>query len=361
MKTEKIFYNGRMIGSIRYSFFNEEEEEEYQMEKENLLQIIYPPTISWSMEWQRPHHILRQFAKHGFNAFFVDPNLHSMIQIEENFFITNSLSYFRYNKQNILYLTLPIPDLCNEIPYKILWYDIVDDEEIFNHIKNFKDQHQEMILKADIVTVSAKKLLERNLKYREDILYLPNACDWDLFSKVSIEKKNNKRIGFIGSLGHWLDYDLIDYCLKELNDYNFIFIGRIYTDKLNDQVEKLKENKNFIYEGVKSFHSLPSYLEQIDICIIPFKKNKITDAVSPIKLFEYYASGKLVVSTYFDEIKNFPFLLIARNKKEFVKQIQRSFAKVEDVDLRKQIREIAKEESWNNRFHKIFPKIMEKI
>ena len=41
---------------------------------------------------------------------------------------------------------------------------------------------------------------------------------------------------------------------------------------------------------------MPNYLIKFDVCLIPFKKNKVTEAVDPVKLYEYFSLGKPVVA-----------------------------------------------------------------
>ena len=54
--------------------------------------------------------------------------------------------------------------------------------------------------------------------------------------------------------------------------------------------------------GTKPYETLPSYLANIDVCLIPFKINQITLASNPIKMYEYLAAGKPVVSTALPEV-----------------------------------------------------------
>ncbi|MFT2612714.1 glycosyltransferase family 1 protein, partial [Escherichia coli] len=54
-----------------------------------------------------------------------------------------------------------------------------------------------------------------------------------------------------------------------------------------------------------------------DFCLLPFSPGKISDAVSPIKVFEYLFAGKPVVSTDLPEINGYPGLRIEKNPEDF--------------------------------------------
>ena len=71
--------------------------------------------------------------------------------------------------------------------------------------------------------------------------------------------------------------------------------------------------------GAKQIDDLPSYLAYSDIAILPFVPGKISDAVSPIKVFEYLFSGLPVVSTRLPEIEDYPGVFIADNVVQFAK------------------------------------------
>ena len=63
-------------------------------------------------------------------------------------------------------------------------------------------------------------------------------------------------------------------------------------------------------------------LAAFDVAIVPFLVNELTHAVSPIKLFEYLAGGKPVVSTPLKECARLPFVRVAGEPAEFVRAIE---------------------------------------
>ena len=73
---------------------------------------------------------------------------------------------------------------------------------------------------------------------------------------------------------------------------------------------------------------LPSYLKYSHCCLIPFLCNELTKSIYPLKINEYLAAGKPVVSTHFSsDIASFSDVAyISDNHQEFVSNIDQAIA-----------------------------------
>jgi GT2 family glycosyltransferase len=74
---------------------------------------------------------------------------------------------------------------------------------------------------------------------------------------------------------------------------------------------------NVFFLGEKPISDLPAYLKHADFAFLPFLPGKISDSVSPIKIFEYLFMGKAVVATDLPEVRNLPGVSCARDPDEF--------------------------------------------
>ncbi len=72
----------------------------------------------------------------------------------------------------------------------------------------------------------------------------------------------------------------------------------------------------------KNYDELPNYLHDFDICTIPFVINEITLSTSPVKVFEYMAAKKPIVTTDLPECRKYKSILIGKDSEEFIKKIQ---------------------------------------
>jgi glycosyltransferase involved in cell wall biosynthesis len=72
--------------------------------------------------------------------------------------------------------------------------------------------------------------------------------------------------------------------------------GDLY-QHLQDFRDKHNLQNKLILTGKVSFEQIPRYISLSDICLLPAYKNKIMENIVPIKMYEYLAMGKPVIST----------------------------------------------------------------
>ena len=73
--------------------------------------------------------------------------------------------------------------------------------------------------------------------------------------------------------------------------------------------------------GLKDQTTLPSYLIHVDVAIIPWKISPITQATSPLKIFEYLAMGVPVVAPKLRPLADLPYVFLAEDHDEFLEKI----------------------------------------
>lgn len=165
-----------------------------------------------------------------------------------------------------------------------------------------------LVIKFSNLTVTtAHKLEEFAYNYNKNVECIPNGVDLNSFQNSEISFDNKKFIvGFVGSFGSRINYDMImetANLLKTHKNIKFLFAGGGEGfEYFNRGIDKLGLD-NIQLLGVVPHSDVPQILSEMDVCLIPFKINRLTDCISPVKLFEYWAMGKPVISTSFYEIK----------------------------------------------------------
>ena len=226
---------------------------------------------------------------------------------------------------------LPYLEIAKEHNCKII-YENIDNWETSLGNMFFSENALKQFLEQSTILVGTSKLLEEQLKeYLEKykikskkILYLPNAVDSDLFEPrkaYEVPKdliKGEKTLLYYGSLwGTWFDWNLLKKVADSDKNISINLIGD-YAG-IPDIVKRMPDNIHFL--GLKKQTDLPSYLDYSDYAILPFKTDEIGKYVSPLKLFEYIAMNKPVISTKLDDIIEYDNVNCSNDSKDWIKWI----------------------------------------
>jgi len=218
---------------------------------------------------------------------------------------------------------------------------------------------------ADIRLATSTDLVNQLSASIAPFKFFPNAADVDLFGKAfeegvtahtSLLNIKTPVIGYMGNICLRIDYDLLYKVATHFNTCTILLVGpRNDTGQHNFNFEMLK---NVVFVGAKKIHELPSYLVAMTCAILPFKKNALTRSIYPLKINEYLAAGKPVVTTSFSpDIASFRDLVyMAVTDEDFVKNIELALAET-NPGLRKKRHEEATKNSWKIRVSQFWQEV----
>ncbi len=75
---------------------------------------------------------------------------------------------------------------------------------------------------------------------------------------------------------------------------------------------------NLHFLGLKPQTALPGYLAGADVALIPWEVSPITQATSPLKLYEYLATHTPVVAPELNPLRGIPGVRLAKSTEEFI-------------------------------------------
>jgi len=212
---------------------------------------------------------------------------------------------------------------------------------------------------SDLVLATSSYLLKKIMNKTKKCIFLPNAGEFEHFNNQPkdhiLSKYRKPIIGYFGSISDWFDIDLIVYLAKNCPQFTFVMIGHTF----GANIRTLKKFSNVFFLGERPYSELPKYLHEFDVCIIPFKKTKLIEATHPIKLYEYFAAGKPVVTTDMPEI--YPMAKIcyvSKSKEDFLNNLKKA-ANESEQTLEKERIEFSSKNTWENRFKKLYEKLSE--
>ena len=94
---------------------------------------------------------------------------------------------------------------------------------------------------------------------------------------------------------------------------------------------------------------LKNYARCADILTIPFLINDITRATSPVKIFEYMALQKPIVTTDMNECRKYRSVLIGHDHEEFLAQLDHALALRQDTAYRALLAHEAEANDWSHK------------
>jgi len=160
-----------------------------------------------------------------------------------------------------------------------------------------------------VISRALKKHLINLGVQEKKIIVLPDAVDIESFPlHKSLTGKNLSkiRVGYTGHLYKGRGINIILEMALKLVDIDFEFIGGNPEDiAFWEQKAKEKKIKNVTFSGFVPYRDIPSKLSQFDILVMPYQKNVATHGngsntanfMSPMKMFEYMATGKAIVAS----------------------------------------------------------------
>jgi glycosyltransferase involved in cell wall biosynthesis len=152
-------------------------------------------------------------------------------------------------------------------------------------------------------------------------------------------------VGWYGTVGDWVDLPLLATLADGFPAVQFVLIGPVEVPR-----SRLPRRPNLSWVGPRPYAELPGWLEAFTVCLLPFRVNEFTRAVNPVKLYEYLAAGKPIVSTLLPEVLPFADLVyIGADTTGLAAALAAALAEGARPDLAARRRRAAAANTWEQR------------
>jgi len=218
-------------------------------------------------------------------------------------------------------------------PVKII-YQRTDRFEDFKGVDPVRIKGFDVRLKgmADIVLFCARELYNAEKHENPGSLFVDHGVDYEQFKEagVAFDEKGEEpedvkdlpkpRVGFIGGIdAHTFDPDLFVKVAQQTPELTYVMVGGC---SLPDGWCPLP---NVHLLGQRPYEQVASYMAASDVLIMPWNQSDWIKACNPVKMKEYLAVGRPVISTYFPEVDYFSdHIQVARTADDFAAAIRKS-------------------------------------
>lgn len=396
----ELFQSISFVGNIKVFFHKKKYEAMIQdILKENDYDriIVWRSSFGWNVPlYQRPQHIFHNLSRQKCLIFYEVTKMTDKVEFiekkQDNLYLVNfknkqfskllmrKIDQDHHPKYLQFYSTdwtLPVSFVKEYVAkgYKVI-YEYIDDlnpqlagtKELPINVRE-KYEYAMHNTENVFVVVTADLLREDVVSKRgeEKLAFSSNGVDYAHFQSIDkkfhfdadfqkVLKKKKPIIGYYGALAKWFDYDLVRK-ISETGKYSIVLFGIKYDDSYEKSC--LDQCKNIYFLGSRDYQVLKNYASKMDVLTIPFLINDITKATSPVKIFEYMALHKPIVTTPMHECMKYSSVLIGKTQEEFIEKLDEAIKRGKDQKYIHLLDKEAKENDWSKKAQAIVDLVKE--
>lgn len=291
-----------------------------------------PLRAFWQLDLPRT-----KLIKKGLLAISSIPQLRSVIRSEKVDLL------FLYNLPQVLLMELADCPVHFDLADDLVAMMEGEDSQLFRYGGRAAAElvQRRMIERARTVTVASSVLAEA---LDREVLMLPNGADLLELDQVraglgrqgsSIAQGGSRPVvGFVGAFEYWIDFELLAAVAERLPSFDFLMVGggrRL--EEFRDLVAR-RRLSNVRLTGPKPYREAMSEVVGMDVCLLPFSHIPVSDGSCPLKLFEYAALLRPVVSTSTTEVERIGqgWVHFADSPDSFAAAIERCLTEREETE-----------------------------
>jgi GT2 family glycosyltransferase/SAM-dependent methyltransferase len=355
--------------------------------RKHLFDIVILSIVDFEFRFQRPQQIAVQLAERGHRVYWLSPTRtavsggsgYEVLPLRENLWelhlpgtpvdlygghLTGELAdrmmtgldeFFRkeHVSESCAYLQFPfwrkLALRMRERHGASILYDMMDDWAHWSTPPLIGEpvlaDERELFHETDVFVVTSRAFAERHKENQPAPLLVPNGADYEFFHAGEpagwLSAKPKPIVGYFGAISTWFDEQLMAAVVKLRPQYSFVFIGQVH----ELDVSAIAGCPNAGFLGERNYRELAPYLAEFDVCLIPFRMNKVVEGVDPVKMYEYFSQGKPVVATPMRELEHLGGMIyLAGTPEEFAAALDAALS--EPAGLAEKRMEYARQNTW---------------
>lgn len=316
--------------------------------------VVYAP---W--QWNEAHKISRAYEEVAPNILQV-PLLDLIAQVDQ--------IHFSPHYNNLCLVTIPSRNYVCKLPTFraagcTIVYDVMDDWAEFHKVGQAKWYEQDIeeyaVLYSDVVSAVSIPLQKKFDSLRSDVFVIGNGLTPALLGEANADSSlcktlpDNKIVA--GYFGHmtdaWIDWDAVISMCETNNNIEVHLIGYGLS---SDSERRMQRCPNIILHGKVPTSQLHAYVKDWHVALIPFKPGKLSDAVDPIKIYEYLFFGLPSVVMGISSIANYPCVYYCPSPELLIEYVDRAYTdKINGTLDSEALRKFLQQSTWDKRLEQI--------
>jgi glycosyltransferase involved in cell wall biosynthesis len=200
--------------------------------------------------------------------------------------------------------------------------------------------------RAQLVFAWSPPLRDRLAAIHSNVVLAGPAADLEQLSSGRGQRSEDRLAVFAGAIDFRCDTDLLARVAEALGDWRFSIAGPVM-DRRDRRTLISLANVNLV--GVLPPERIPSLVGRARVCLMPYRRNDFNETLFPVKLVEYLAAGRPVVSTRIRAAREFSDVVaLADDPGEFAAAVVQS-AEMDSESAGDRRAERAKPYSWEAR------------
>ena len=244
-------------------------------------------------------------------------------------------------------------------------YHVVDEYGGYGHPSKTENSAPDadelrMLRSVDTVIVVTESLFESKSPHNPNTHIVANAVDFEAYAEKSLTPPEDMArveapvIGYSGLVAARLDLAMLFEAASARPAWSFVFVGSVNEEYCEAEMSRLRDLPNVHMLGAKRVDEVPRYVNRFDVCIVPYVLNLRARHASPLKIYEYAAASKPIVSTDFAAARAFDgHVRIAGNAGELLAECEAALQLDASSTEIAANRRIAAENTWEHRVQQL--------
>ena len=365
--------------------------------------IIYFGPEPWSGLWRNRHQLMSRFARHN-KVFYVEPPTNirdclrpgrrsklftrnasgvtvihgprwlpitgrapfKQLSIRAFLIVVSLVSGTAFGRQPIVWYAKPrMIDYVGKSNAKQSIYHVVDEYSGYGHPSKTDTsgpdpEELRMLGSVDTVIVVTESLFESKSPHNPNTHIVANAVNFEAYSDDALPSPDDMTdipapvIGYSGLVAARLDLAMLLAAASARPEWNFVFVGTINDAWCETELRQLRELPNVHMLGTKDVDEVPRYVRQFNVCVIPYVLNLRAQHASPLKLYEYAAASRPIVSTKFAAAMGFEgHVQFADDADQLLTECEKAIGQDAGSAPVVENRRIASENTWEHRVRQL--------